>query len=241
MSGIAEYFMKILRNYLPMNCPDCGGPPFDGEPGHFCAECLRKYHFVRSPVCPACGGELSGILQVCPDCLHAPVKFPWKRAVAVFRMTGEVEEAVYRFKYRRHPELARAFGQLAAGAVREAGLHPDVLVPTPLHWFRYCQRSYNQAELLALEIGRELGIPVMNLLRRRKWTKQQAHLGREERIRNLDGAFSIRHSTNCRKRCILLIDDVMTTGSTLTAGARVLLDAGAAEVNVMVLARRQGD
>ncbi|MBQ6596691.1 MAG: ComF family protein, partial [Lentisphaeria bacterium] len=73
------------------------------------------------------------------------------------------------------------------------------------------------------------------------WTKQQAHLDREERIRNLDGAFSIRHSTNCRNRCILLIDDVMTTGSTLTAGARVLLDAGAAEVDVMVLARRQRD
>ena len=241
MTAITEYFVKILRNYLPMNCPDCGGPPFDGEPGHFCAECLRKYRFVRSPVCPSCGGTLTGILKVCPDCLHAAHDFPWKRGISVFQMTGPVRDAVIRYKYHDHPEYARAFGQLAAGTLRDSGLKPDLLVPTPLHWLRYCRRGFNQAELLAQEIGRELGIPVRNLLRRKKWTRQQASLDREERIRNLEGAFSIRDSTNCKGRCILLIDDVMTTGSTLTAGARVLLDAGAAEVDVMVLARRQRD
>ena len=156
-------------------------------------------------------------------------------------MCGEIKEAIYRYKYRNRPEYARAFGQLAAGALRASGLDADLIVPTPLHWFRYCQRTYNQAELLSQEIGRELGIPVTNLLVRKKWTKQQARLDRQARIRNLEGAFSIRHSTKGRGRCILLIDDVMTTGSTLTAGARVLLDAGAAEVNVLVLARRQRD
>ncbi|MBQ9338607.1 MAG: ComF family protein [Lentisphaeria bacterium] len=241
MAGIGEYFAKILGNYLPMDCPDCGGMPFDGRPGHFCADCLRKYRFVRSPVCPSCGATLTGILEVCPDCLHAPHHFPWKRGISVFELTGPVRDAVIRYKYRNHPEYARAFGQLAAGTLRDSGLKPDLLVPTPLHWFRYCQRGFNQAELLAQEMGRELGIPVRCLLRRKKWTRQQARLDREERIRNLDGAFSIRDSTNCKGRCILLIDDVMTTGSTLTAGARVLLDAGAAEVNVMVLARRQRD
>ena len=241
MAGIAEYFTDFVRNYLPLNCPECGGEPFDGQAGHFCADCLREYHFVHAPVCPSCGGELSGILAVCPECLHAAQHFPWKRGIAVFRMTGRVKEAIYRYKYRNCPEYARAFGQLAAGAVREAGIVPDLIVPTPLHWFRYCRRTYNQAELLAQEIGKELHLPVKNLLRRKKWTRQQARLDREERIRNLTGAFSIRHSTNAEGRCILLIDDVMTTGSTLTAGARVLLEAGASEVNVLVLARRQRD
>ena len=241
MARFAEYFAKFFRIYLPMNCPECGAEPFDGAAGHFCAECLKKFQFVHPPVCPHCGGELTGILDVCPDCLHAAQDFPWKRGVAVFRMTGEVKEALYRYKYRNRPEYARAFGQLAAGALRASGVKTDVIVPTPLHWIRYCQRSYNQAELLCQEIGKELGIPVRNLLRRKKWTRQQAKLSRDERIRNLDGAFSILDSTNCRGRCILLVDDVMTTGSTLTAGARVLLDSGAAEVNVLVLARRQRD
>ena len=241
MARFIEYFTDFIRNYLPLNCPECGGEPFDGQAGHFCADCLKKFPFVPSPACPMCGGELTGILEVCPDCLHAAQNFPWKRGIAVFKMTGGVKEAVYRYKYRNQPEYARAFGQLAAGTLLNSGLVPDLIVPTPLHWFRYCQRTYNQSELLARVIGGELGIPVMNLLRRTKWTRQQAKLGREERIRNLTGAFSIRHSTNCRGRCILLVDDVMTTGSTLTAGARVLLESGAKEVNVLVLARRQRD
>ena len=241
MTGFTEYFLKFIRNYVPLNCPECGGEPFDGAPGHFCAECLKKFHFVHSPVCPKCGGEQTGILDVCTDCLHAATDFPWERGIAVFRMTGDVKEAVYRYKYRNCPEYARAFGQLAAGTVRASGLKVDLIVPTPLHWFRYVQRTYNQSELLAREIGRELDIPVLNLLRRRKWTKQQARLGREARIRNLEGAFSIRHSTKGRRRCILLVDDVMTTGATLSAGAQVLLEAGASGVNVLVLARRQRD
>ena len=241
MARIGEYFMNFVRNYLPLGCPECGGEPFDGEAGHFCAECLKKFPFVHAPVCPSCGGELSGILEICPDCLHAPQKFPWKRGIAVFRMTGGIQEAIYRYKYRNHPEYARALGQLAAGALRESGIRPDLIVPTPLHWFRYCRRGYNQADLLAQRIGRELNLPTAHLLRRKKWTRQQARLDRAERIRNLEGAFSIRDSTNCKGRCILLVDDVMTTGSTLAAGARVLLDAGAAEVNVLVLARRQRD
>ena len=241
MPRFIDYFAKIIRNYIPLNCPECGGEPFDGAAGHFCAECLRKFHFIHSPVCPRCGGELSGILDMCPDCLHSGQDFPWKRGIAVFKMTGAVREAVYSYKYRNCPEYARAFGQLAAGALLSSGVKADLIVPTPLHWFRYLQRTYNQAELLSGEISRETGIPVMNLLRRKRWTRQQAKLNREQRIRNLDGAFSIRDSTNCTGRCILLIDDVMTTGSTLAAGAKVLLDAGAAEVNVLVLARRQKD
>lgn len=236
-----EHFEKWMGIYLPLNCPLCGGVPFDGGANQFCAECLKSFRFIRGPVCPSCGGELSGILEVCPECLAAGRKFPWKRGIAVFKMDGAVKEAIYRFKYREQPELARALGRLAAGAVRSAGIQADLLVPTPLHWIRFLQRGFNQSELLAQAVGKELGIPTANLLRRKKWTRQQAKLDREARIKNLDKAFSICGSTNCKGQCILLIDDVMTTGSTLNAAAQTLLDAGAAEVNIMVLARRQRD
>ncbi|OQA77045.1 MAG: DNA utilization protein GntX [Lentisphaerae bacterium ADurb.Bin242] len=236
-----EHFEKVLGMYLPLNCPVCGDIPFDGGANQFCAECLKSFRFIREPACPSCGGEHNGILEVCPDCLAAGRKFPWKRGVAVFRMDGAVKEVIYRFKYREQPELARALGRLAAGAVRSAGLRAELLVPTPLHWVRFLQRGFNQSELLAKVVGKELGIPAVNLLRRTKWTRQQAKLDRDARIRNLEKAFSICGSTNCRGRCILLIDDVMTTGSTLAAAAQTLLEAGAAEVNIMVLARRQRD
>ena len=234
-------FFRFFGLYIPLNCPMCGGIPFDGSPNMFCKDCFEKLPFIRNPVCPGCGGELYGILDVCPDCLHAEKKFPWKRAAALFKMDGSAKEVIYQYKYRKGPELARPRGRLAAGCLENAGIKPDLIVPTPLHWFRHLQRGYNQAELLCNVIGQETGIPVRNLLRRKKWTRQQARLDRKQRIRNLHQAFSIIDSTNCRNRCILLVDDVMTTGSTLSAAAETLLGAGAAEVDVLVLARRQRD
>lgn len=229
----------FFSSFMGWNCPICGGAPFDGEDSHFCAECMRSFRFVRNPVCPSCGGELSGILQICPDCLHAGRKFPWRKAAAVFIMDGFIKDVIYRFKYRNQPELARVFGYLAAGACRSAGIHADLIVPVPLHWVRYLQRGFNQSELLSEEIGKNLKIPVRSILRRKRWTGQQAKLNRDARIQNLSGAFVISGSTNCKGRCILLVDDVMTTGSTLAEAARVLLDSGAEEVNILVLARRQ--
>ncbi len=234
-------FLKTLGFYVPLNCPLCGGAPADGTPNMFCKNCLARLPFIRNPVCPGCGGELYGILEVCPDCLHAEKKFPWKRAAALFKMDGMAKEVIYQYKYRNMPELARPLGRLAAGTLEQARIRPDLIVPTPLHWFRHLQRGYNQAALLCHEIGHATGIPVRNLLRRTKWTKQQARLDRKQRIQNLHQAFSIIDSTNCRNRCILLVDDVMTTGSTLSAAAETLLASGAAEVDVLVLARRQRD
>ena len=108
-------FSRILGLYVPLNCPLCGGVPLDGSPNMFCKDCFEKLPFVRNPVCPGCGGELYGILDVCPDCLHAEKKFPWKRAAALFKMDGSAKEVIYQYKYRKGPELARPLGRLAAG------------------------------------------------------------------------------------------------------------------------------
>lgn len=239
-----ERLHTILRNFemfVPLNCPLCGGVPADGSANMFCADCLKKLPWIRPPVCPGCGGEHSGILEVCPDCLHAEQRRPWRHALALMKMDGAAKELIYQYKYRKGPELARPLGRLAAASLELSGIRPDVIVPTPLHWFRYLQRGYNQAELLCRRIGQECGIPVETFLRRKKWTRQQAKLDRKQRIQNLHQAFSVIDSTNCRERCILLVDDVMTTGSTLSAAAETLLGAGAAEVDVLVLARRQRD
>ena len=232
--------LKVLGWALSLPCPLCGGEPHEGVPNMLCDTCLSKLRFVKEPLCPGCGGELSGILEVCPDCLKAERR-PWAKAVSVFRMGGEAAELIYNFKYRGRPELARPLGILAAQALAQSGIKPDALVPTPLHWFRLLQRGYNQAELLCEAISSETGIPVVHALIRRKWTYQQARLKRKDRIENLRKAFSVSDSTPCQNRSILLVDDVMTTGSTLSAAAGTLLEAGAKELSVLIAARRQRD
>ena len=87
-------FFRFFGLYVPLNCPMCGGIPFDGSPNMFCKDCFEKLPFIRNPVCPGCGGELYGILDVCPDCLHAEKKFPWKRAAALFKMDGSAKEVI---------------------------------------------------------------------------------------------------------------------------------------------------
>ena len=192
----------------------------------------------KPPLCPGCGGELSGILALCPDCLKSP-KHSWKAAVAAMKMEGGAEELVYKFKYRGRPDLARPLGSLMARALESSGLKPDIIVPTPLHWTRLLARGYNQAELLAGELSRRTGLPLVHALRRTRNTGHQARLARKERLENLKGAFSLADSTPCKNRSILLVDDVMTTGSTLASASEILQAAGVAEVYVIIAARRQ--
>ena len=127
-------FFRFFGLYVPLNCPMCGGIPFDGSPNMFCKDCFEKLPFIRNPVCPGCGGELYGILDVCPDCLHAEKKFPWKRAAALLKMDGSAKEVIYQYKYRKGPELARPLGRLAAGCLENSGWASSRISSFPLRF-----------------------------------------------------------------------------------------------------------
>jgi ComF family protein len=136
--------------------------------------------------------------------------------------------------------LSKPFGEwLALALPRE--LTFDAVVPMPLHWMRRWQRGFNQAELLASEIARRWNLPVCNVVRRRKATKMQAGLTNAKRRANMQGAFVMRGAMRGISRVdgmrVLLVDDVLTTGSTAAACARVLKHAGAKHVTVLALAR----
>ena len=142
-------------------------------------------------------------------------------------------------KYRGHPEFARSLGRLLGDKLkRELPCSVDMIVPVPLHWTRFVQRGFNQADLICQGISSVLDVPVVRALRRCKRTRQQARLSRKERILNLTGAFSATDSTKCGKRAILIVDDVLTTGATLASAASELLDAGASKVFAVSAARR---
>lgn len=231
--------MNPIAFFFPMNCPACGGAPFDGTPNMLCADCLRKMPFVSGEECPGCGAELHGVLAVCPDCLRAP-KRPWKRAFTLCRMDGLARDLILGVKFRKTPEFARAVGSLLGRKI--ARLLPpgaaDCVAPVPLHWTRQLMRGYNQAELLAEGVARETGLPLIRPLRRRRRTRQQTKLNREERLANLKDAFCVKNSHKCENRAILIVDDVMTTGATLAFAASALLDAGARAVYAASAARR---
>ncbi len=239
MANLRRFIPELISAVLPLPCPLCGkGVPFDGSHNMFCTDCLKQMPMIRGKVCRTCGAEVDGIFESCSDCMNAP-KPPWTRAYALFKYTDEVQECIHRFKYRGYTVLARPLARLAAGVFDNETPHYDVIVPIPLHWRRFLQRGYNQSSLFAKELSKWTNIPVKRVLKRKKHTPRQAFLTRKERNLNINGAFSIFDSTEAEKRSILLIDDVMTTGATLSEAAGVLLNGGAARVDVLVIARRQ--
>jgi ComF family protein len=149
---------------------------------------------------------------------------------------GVLREWIHLYKYGRVKTMRRPLGELLAAALpREE--HFDGVVPVPLHWRRRWQRGFNQSELLARGIGKRCGIPVVRALRRTRYTSTQAGLSNTGRRVNVAAAFAVRRGQALTGKRLLLIDDVLTTGSTAAACARVLRRAGAARIVLLTVAR----
>ena len=178
---------------------------------------------------------MDGALAVCSQCLAEPVR-PWSRAVAVFPYRRRGKRVIRALKFSSRPELSRPLAVLAAEAVRSRGEIPDVLIPVPLHWTRALFRGYNQAGLLAGCLGRELGVPVLDVLKRRAARRKQAVLGRKER-HLLQASFHCDAPEKLHGKKVMLVDDVLTTGATLSAAAAALTGVERDNLSVLVIAR----
>jgi ComF family protein len=149
---------------------------------------------------------------------------------------GVLREWIHLYKYGRVKTMRRPLEELLAAALpREE--HFDGVVPVPLHWRRRWQRGFNQSELLARGIGRRCEIAVLPVLRRTRYTAAQAGLSNTGRRVNVATAFAVRRGQALTGKRLLLIDDVLTTGSTAAACARVLRRAGAARIVLLTVAR----
>ncbi len=146
---------------------------------------------------------------------------------------GRLEKAVRAFKFHGVRRLSNLFALEIAKAVKQSGWKIDGVCPVPLHWTRRLERGYNQSVLVAKPLANELGLSYAPLIKRVKRTKQQAKLGKQERVSNVEDAFV---SKPCQGR-ILLIDDVVTSGATTRACMEALLAAGASSVKVAAIAR----
>ncbi len=225
---------RILKEIISFPCLNCRNET--AENNGFCHNCFSKLPFVQEPLCKICGAENDGIFEMCSKCLKEDQRI-WKKGISLMRLEGIGQQLVHRLKYGNETALARALGKIAAEKLKKTDLDFDCIVPIPLHWTRRLTRGYNQTALLAKVISKEIQIPAINILKRTKYTKRQAVLGRKKRLKNLDGAFAVKNRMNCENRKILLIDDVMTTGTTLSIATKTLLDQKAANVKVFVILR----
>lgn len=180
---------------------------------------------------------MDGVLAKCADCLTESVR-PWIDAVSVFRFRDMPRKLVHRFKYGGCTYLAPFLGsRMAENWQEHSTAAVDLVVPVPLHWRRLWSRGYNQAGFLADIVGDALGLPVRKALRRVRATDRQALLDINRRRRNIKGAFGTRSKQWIDGRNVLLIDDVITTGSTLSEAVETLLDGGAQSVAILTCAR----
>lgn len=234
--GFADkiHWTEIVETACVFPCPGCREALPERGWNCFCGDCLSRIRLVDGPRCPGCGGPQDGILAYCSKCLRIGVR-PWRSAYAVMELDPFGLELIHRYKYSGQVELARAFAALGAAMIRQSGEVFDAVAPVPLHWTRYLGRGFNQAHLFCRLLSGELGLPLRELLVRRRATRRQARLNREQRLNNLTGAFALRAGEKIDGCRILLVDDVLTTGATLTEACRPLAEA---EVGIMVIGRR---
>ncbi len=230
---------RILNLLFPPQCLNCDARvPTHGT---LCLTCWQQVQFISDPMCGCCGLPFDydiGDNALCASCLQEHP--PYARARAAFRYDEHSRKLITRFKYSDHTQLAKIYGNWLAKAGVELLAQTDVIIPVPLHYFRFVSRRFNQSALLANVLHKKTGIKYLpNALKRSRHTTPQMGLTRKQRETNVKGAFRVnKHYKNALKgKNILLIDDVMTTGSTIEQCTKILLKSGAAQVSVLTLAR----
>ena len=230
-----------LALVYPPVCQVCDCHRVSEGQGYVCDACRKRVRFIEPPFCSRCGLPFEGDLTTpfeCSNCRELDLHFSFARSAVA---AGEVIlEIIHRYKYQRalwfEPFLAELLLQQAVPEL--ARQKWDLIVPVPLHPTKEREREFNQAVCLAGHLAVAAGIPMnKNLVRRVVSTSTQTLLSRERRVANVRRAFAVNNGFRLNGEKIVLVDDVLTTGSTTSACARVLRKAGAGEVCVWTVAR----
>lgn len=245
--ALARHGATLLQGVLgaaigivyPPSCIACQAAT--GEAQALCPACWSGIGFIERPYCERLGTPFTvdlGDGLVSPAAIADPPVFA--RARAVCRFDGTARDLVHRLKYGDRTDLAATLGRMMTQAGRDLTRDAGLIVPVPLHRTRLWSRRFNQAAMLAQAVARHASVPLAPMaLSRVERTRQQVGLTKTQRADNLQGAFRVPPDARpqVEGRRILLVDDVLTTGSTANAAARALLRAGASAVDILTFAR----
>lgn len=248
VSGVAE---SLFATLFPSDCRLCGTPLINISRLPVCQTCLLEMRPIAGGICSVCGERLFSPYAVtgaegdvrCGLCRR--LEPPFVKAVAYGSYDGGLRDLIHLLKYEQVRPAAAVLGRMLAEAI--SGLdsfwieRPVAVVPVPLHARKLRQRGFNQAELIAREATkRETGKSLAlcdGVLERRRETQSQTGLTRHQRRENIRGAFAVAKPEEIADREVLLVDDVFTTGTTVSECARILRRAGASKVYVATVAR----
>jgi ComF family protein len=223
----------LLAAIVAPACAACERPLETPARSAVCDECWTSIRRIEPPFCAICGEPLRSWRPTdgrkCGRCSTTKRWISCARAVGEY--DGALREILHAFKYRGRRSIGPALSSLMKAHGRSVLAGATCVVPVPLHWRRRWSRGFNQAE----ELANGLGLPIVHALRRRRHTRSQTDLPASRRHANVRRAFQPRRPI--RGACVVLVDDVSTTGATLEACAKVLLEAGAAEVRALTAAR----
>lgn len=237
--GLLQVFLEVI--YPPLSvCPICDQEFMEEYPRLLiCKACLRRLPLIFPPTCRFCGRPLKNTetIGTCLECRKDAKYHTYGSAVAVY--DGFMKEILRSAKFDYRPDLATAVGGLLALKVESDPKYDriEAVIPVPLHPRKIALRGYNQALLMARPVAESLRRPLLtDTLVRTRPTESQSRLGRRARRENVSGAFALTDCSAVAGKRLLLIDDICTTGSTLSECARVLLLSGAREVEVLTAA-----
>ena len=238
---LKSFFHGLAGLIYPPNCLLCRSRLGQEEQENLlCPLCADSIKPNRPPFCGKCSRPLREDFEqnFCRDCRQT--EYDFNRAWAATLYNDTMKTLIHFFKYENKTSLRKTFSKLISVFLNDHAFELarfDYLVPVPLHRARLRERGYNQSELILEPLRGTLGVPLASgKLLRKRYTPNQALLGKKERWTNIRGAFTINDSLFFKEKSVLLFDDLFTTGATVSEAARTLKNAGAKEVSVLTLA-----
>lgn len=227
---------KFLSSLYPENikCIFCNDELFEDNEFITCDSCHNTLPFVNGRTCELCGKPINDETSICSNCIKRDLYFD--KAFACFEYTGKVIGLVHNLKYNSSPYLSKAMANYMFYKLQSININIDFITYIPSHKDTLLRRGYNQAKLLANELSKKTLIPLIDVAVKTKKTKSQAKLKRSKRLTNLLGAFEKVENLNVVGKNILIIDDVLTTASTVNEISKILKREKANKIYVLTFA-----
>lgn len=235
---IARAYENILDYIYPPRCLLCSGLILNNN--GFCIDCWNKLNFITEPYCQVCCFEFSTDYgktnNKCAKCLNDPPNYDYARSL--LRFDENSKKIIHALKYYDRSFVSQIISKMLVNYYRPLITKADLIVPVPMHKLKRLSRLYNHAQILSSAVASLVEKKITpDILLKTKYTKSQTGLARKYRLDNLSDSITVADKQRVRGKKILLVDDVMTTGSTVNLCAKQLKKAGAKEVVVLCIAR----